>query len=154
MSEVTYNCSVSPFLRSCHSSHWISVSLHSNQAELAGPGGWDVNSLFLPGSTLCVGELEDIILFSRLGISNTSLEGPGHPLFLYLILFQPAVLECHSPGSGVSSFSISILPRGFKEVPCLWWEVSCFTQRSVKESSPVFQQTPTVAAVLPPFPLL
>lgn len=143
MSEVTYNCSVSPFLLNCHSSHWISVSLHSNQAELAGPSGWEVNSLFLSGSTLHAGELEDIILSSRFDTSNISLEGLGDPLFLFPVLSQPAVSECHNPESDVLSFSISILPRKFKEVRSLWWGVSCFTQRSVKENSLICQQAPT-----------
>ena len=144
MSEVTCNCSVSPFVLNCHSSHWISIRLHSNQAELAGPSGCDVNSRFLSGSTLHAGELEDIILFLRLRMSNVSLEGLGDPLFLFPVSSQPAVLECHSPESRVSSFPVGILPRRFKEVPSLSWGVSCFTQRRIKENSPVCKQVPTI----------
>lgn len=129
MSEVTYNCSVSPFLLNCHSFHGISVSLHSNQAELAGPGGWDVNSLFLSGSMLHAGELEDIILFLKLGMSDISLERLGDPVFLFLVLYQPAVPQCHNPESSVSNFSISMLPRRFKvHSLCLSFCLSCLRQ--------------------------
>lgn len=128
MNGVMYSCSVSPFLLNCQSSRCKPVSLHSNQAGLAGPSAPNVNHLFPSGSTLRAGELEDIISLSRLGMSNISLEGLGNSLFLYPVLSQPTVPECCSPEP--QAFP-SHIPREFKEAP-LGCEVSCFTQRRIE----------------------